>query len=121
MQYNQRKGENKISSYLVNEITIFCESSIKLLKKKFNSFFYLLLENTNKSILFLRETETGKLKLPQNILSRHSSVSNLMVKKFEESPSTSSDVDAFDHILKMSSQHEAIMAFYYMDVNKQVC
>lgn len=84
-------------------------------------FIHWFNENTILLILLIRESETGNLKLPQKILSRHSSVSNLMVKKYEENPSTSSDVDAFDHILKVSSQHEAIMAFYYMDVNKQVC
>lgn len=31
------------------------------------------------------------------------------------------DVDTFDHILEVTSQHEAVYAYYYMDDNNKVC
>lgn len=30
------------------------------------------------------------------------------------------DHDTFDHILQVTAQHEAIMAYYYMDENNKV-
>lgn len=65
--------------------------------------------------------EQGKLLTAQKVLSRRSSLT-LCTNRLDEIAGVKGEHvdDTFEHILNITSHHDAIMAYYYLDENNKV-
>lgn len=78
-------------------------------------YFFLLI----KIELFSIYSPTPKNSSNPPSLKDYSSISN-SINDINAANTAQIDVDTFDHILQVTSQHEAVYAYYYMDDNNKV-